>query len=93
MFKYLLAVAASVMMFVSPAKSHGMSDREAAAIALGLAAVLGGVAIASQRKKKPRVYHHYYQPPPRYYGLPPPLHYRYTEPQDYVPYPYYRQRY
>ena len=84
----MIATIFALMFAFMPTQSQArpISDSEAAAIALGTAAILAGVAIASQRRK-PRHHNHYYHHPyqPHYYRQPPPLRYRYQEPRYYQP--------
>lgn len=89
MIKTLIAGIAAFMMLIPSAQADRISEREAAAIALGTAAILAGVAIASQRPRKPRHYNHNYHRP-HYHGHPYPLRYRYQEPRYYRPYHHYR---
>lgn len=95
MIKTLIAGIAAFMMLIPSAQADRISEREAAAIALGTAAILAGVAIASQRPRKPRHYNHHYHNNhhyhrPHYHGHPYPLRYRYQEPRYYRPYHHYR---
>ena len=85
----MIATIFALMFAFMPTQSQArpMSDSEAAAIALGTAAILAGVAIASQRRK-PRHHNHYHRP--RHYQ-PAPLYQRYREPRYYQPrHNYYR---
>lgn len=86
----VILITLGMMLIPNSAKAQHISDREAAAIALGTAALIAGVAIASQRNRH-RHHHHYYAP--AHPTHPYPLRYRYTEPRDYIPPPYYYNPY
>lgn len=97
---FVSTIIASIMsvtiMAASPVTAQ-ISDREAAALALGAAAIIAGTAIASQNRRRDR-HHHHYHPVPVYpqryyhpapvYSHPPSLRYRYYEPMP-APSPYY----
>ena len=85
----LLASITAVSMLFTGSASAQVSDREAAAIALGAAAIIAGAAIASQHRRE-RHHHHYYPVPQPAY--PPPLSHRYYEPMP-APSPYYHHPY
>jgi hypothetical protein len=106
MIKNLLTMISCAMLGImslstvtsTPARSQ-ISDRDAAALALGAAAIIAGAAIVSQNRRKERHYHHYHPVPsypnPYYRSVPtypPPLRYRYYEPAP-APSPYYHHPY
>jgi hypothetical protein len=86
----LIAGITAISMLFTESATAQVSDREAAAIALGAAAIIAGAAIASQHRGHERYHHHYHHVPHPAY--PPPLRYRYYEPMP-APSPYYHHPY
>jgi len=73
-------------------KAQSLSDREAAAIAIGTAAILTGILITTHKNRN-RQYHHHYYYERRYSRHPYSLNHRYTEQRHYAPPQYYYRPY
>lgn len=90
---YIIAGIMGVGTLLTTPANAQISDREAAAIALGAAAIIAGAAIASQHRRRER-HHHYYPVPSHSYQ--PSLRYRHYEPMhapsSYYHHPYRRHR-